>query len=81
MKASGGVFVGLVRHVVKCKHYSKVKKEPMKAFKYTKTFVFRNRILVVVWNKLSLWARMLLNRNGVLLPITAHRQTLEAEVW
>lgn len=57
MKASGEVFMGLVSHVMKCKHYPKGRKEPRRGLKYTKTFVFGNTILVVLWSKLRLWAR------------------------
>lgn len=33
MKASGEVFMGRVSHVMKCKHYPKGRKEPMRGFK------------------------------------------------
>lgn len=57
LKASGEVFKGLVNRVMKYKHYPKGRKEPLKAFTYTKTFVFRDIILVAVQNKSRLWAR------------------------
>lgn len=68
VKASGGVFMGLVSPVIKCKHYAKVEKKPMKGLKYTKTLLFRNIILVVVWNKLSLWARCYGTEMGFCCP-------------
>lgn len=42
MKAFGEVFKGLVNHVVKWKHYPKGRREPLKDFKYTETFGFRD---------------------------------------
>lgn len=36
VRASGEVFKGLVNDVMKCKHYPKGRKEPLKGFKDTK---------------------------------------------
>lgn len=36
VKTSGEVSKGLGNHVVKCRHYLKGGKEPLKGFKYTK---------------------------------------------
>lgn len=37
-----------VNHVMKWEHYLMGRKEPLKGFNYTKAFVFRSTILVVV---------------------------------
>lgn len=51
MKASGEICTSLINHVMKCEHYPGGRKEPLKGFMYTKTFVFRNTILVGVQNE------------------------------
>lgn len=59
MNVTGEVSKGFVNHVMKCKHYPKGRREPLKCFRYSKTFVFRNinKNLTIVWNKQRLWAR------------------------
>lgn len=52
MKASGEVLWSKSSYEMQM--YPKGRKEPMKSFKCTETFVFRNKILVVVQNKLIL---------------------------